>query len=116
MTNFNYKQFHTEVEQFTQRANWLRQGGNRKALSELRQNSGVCLPPASNGQYARQSFWYVFKYSFIPRVTGADTQRAAEAIEWLQRQMKYTKGKPLISIESKFGKTATFFKQENSTL
>lgn len=113
---FDYKRFHTEVEQLTQKANWYRQAGNRAAMMDLRRKHGVTLPAATNGQYARHSFWYVFKYSFISRVTGVDTKRATEALEWLQVQLRHYNGNPPCTMEGKYGKTATFRKVENSTL
>lgn len=113
---FNYQRFHTEVEQLTQKANWYRQAGNRAAMMDLRRNPGVTLPKCDNGQYARHSFFYVFKYSFISRVTGIDTQKANEAINWLQVQLRHHNGNPPCTIEGKYGKTATSKKVENSTL
>ena len=97
MTNFNYKQFHTEVEQLTQKANWYRQAGNRAAMMELRRNPCVTLPTVPGRRFLRRSFWQVFHDSCLPRLLSMDTQRANEAAKWYQENMRWYKNEPKVT-------------------
>lgn len=97
MNKFDYKRFHTEVEELTRTAAWFRQAGRNDKLMEMRRNPAITLPAVPGRKFLRRSFWQVFQDSCLPRLLSMDAQRANEAAKWYHENMRWHKNEPKVT-------------------